>query len=752
MSETKDMDKIKEVEEGRRRKREKYIIFAIAILIVALTYIEIHISNINTRLPFANNILIFSLINIQIILVILLVFLAMRNFVKLAFERRSKVMGSRLSTKLVSAFVLLSIVPTFLLFFTVIGFINKSIESWFGIEMESSLQASLDIAQGYYNSTSEKTIYFARQIGFKAAQEGYLTDEGLNSLRTYIDEKRDENNIGAIEVFFSSGERKIYSIASSLNPNIMPDVEKAVVMDVLKGKETNFIQALDRGDVIRGIVPVHSPAYSGGANNIIGAVAVSFYMPNRMTARIKDISTTFESYKQIKVLKSPVKAIYFTTLLIVTLVIVVLATWIGYYLAKQITIPIQKLAEGTNAVAGGNLDYRINLESKDEIGLLVKSFNKMTLDLKTSKSQVEDANIDLKKTNLELDQRRNYMEIVLGNVAAGVISIDKAGRVSTINKAAGELLDINTVNVIGKNYKEVLRPSDEEILRDMIRRMNELGIETIEKQAKIRLKDKTITILVNLTMLKDDEGRYLGMVAVFDDLSHLLKTQRMMAWKEVAQRIAHEIKNPLTPIQLSAQRLRKKYLSMFKDDGKIFDECTKTIIHQVEELKTLVNEFSSFARLPAANPTPNNINEIVNEAVALYRAGNKHIEFKEMLANNMPVMEIDRDQMKRAVINILDNAVSAIENGGIISVETSCDRQFRMARVEIADTGCGIPADDKSKLFEPYFSTKEKGTGLGLAIVNNIIADHNGFIRVRDNMPKGTRFIIELPIKGAVAA
>ncbi|MBI5893216.1 MAG: HAMP domain-containing protein [Deltaproteobacteria bacterium] len=748
MSEPKDIDKTKEMEEVKRRKREKYIIVAIAILIVALTYIEIHISNINTRLPFANNILIFSLINIQIILIILLVFLAMRNFVKLAFERRSKVMGSRLSTKLVSAFVLLSIVPTFLLFFTVIGFINKSIESWFGIEMESSLQASLDIAQGYYNDTSEKTMYFARQIGFKAAQEEYLTDEGLNVLRTYIDEKREENNIGTIEFFSSSGERKIYSIASSLNPNMMPNVEKSAVIEVLKGNQTNFIQPLDIGDAVRGIAPV----YSKDTNNIIGAVAVSFYMPNRMTARIKDISTTFESYKQIKVLKTPVKAIYFTTLLIVTLVIVVLATWIGYYLAKQITIPIQKLAEGTNAVAGGNLDYRINLESKDEIGLLVKSFNKMTEDLKTSKSQVEDANIDLKKTNLELDQRRNYMEIVLGNVAAGVISIDKAGRVSTINKAAGELLDINTVNVIGKNYKEVLRSSDEEILRDMIRRMNELGIETIERQAKIKLKEKTITILVNLTMLKDDDGRYLGMVAVFDDLSHLLKTQRMMAWKEVAQRIAHEIKNPLTPIQLSAQRLRKKYLSMFKDDGKVFDECTKTIIHQVEELKMLVNEFSSFARLPAANPTPNNINEIVNEAVALYRAGNKHIEFKEMLAGNMPIMEIDRDQMKRAVINILDNAVSAIEKEGIISVETNCDRQFKMARVEIADTGCGIPADDKSKLFEPYFSTKEKGTGLGLAIVNNIIADHNGFIRVRDNMPKGTRFIIELPIKGAVAA
>ena len=552
----KSIDVIKEAADIRRQKRERYIIFAIAILIVVLTYAEIHISNINTRLPFATNILVFSLINIQIILLILLVFLAMRNFVKLAFERRSRVMGSKLRTKLVAAFVLLSIVPTLLLFFTVIGFINKSIESWFGIKLEDSLQSSIEVAQGYYNNTSEKASYFARQIGLKVAQYDNLTDEDMETLRNYIDEKRDENNISAVEVFSSSGERLIYSISSSINPNMLSGVNENALIDALKGNQTSHAQTLDKGDVISAVVPI----YHG--NTVTGAVTVSFHMPNPVIERIKDISSTFEAYKQLKVLKTPVKAIYFTTLLIVTLVIVVLATWIGYYLAKQITIPIQKLADATNAVAGGNLDYKINMESRDEIGSLVKSFNKMTEDLRLNKSMIEETNIDLKRTNLELEQRRNYMEIVLANIAAGVISIDKGGRITTINKAARELLSINTDNVMGKNYKEVLKPRDEEILRDMIKEMNELGVEIIERQAKIKLKDNTVTLIVNLTMLKDEDGRYLGMVAVLDDLSHLLKTQRMMAWKEVAQRIAHEIKNPLTPIQLSAQRLRKKYPQM----------------------------------------------------------------------------------------------------------------------------------------------------------------------------------------------
>ncbi|MBI5681828.1 MAG: HAMP domain-containing protein [Deltaproteobacteria bacterium] len=753
MNKSNNIIKIKEDEDIKRRKRERYVIFAVICLMTVLTYAEVHISNINTRLPFANNILIFSLINIQIIFLILLVFLVMRNFVKLAFERRSKVMGSKLSTKLIAAFLFLSIVPTLLLFFIAIGFINKSIESWFGIAIENSLHGSLEIAQGYYNNTSEQAVYFARQIGVKmnnglSVTSAEWSDETMATLREYIEQKRAENNISAVDVYSSSGERLIYSIASSINTTLLPDIEKNLLMDVLNGRQTSFVQTLDTGDIIRGIVPV----YLNNSNNVIGAVAVTFYMPNHVLSRIKDISSTFESYKQLKVLKQPVKAIYFTTLLIVTLVIVVLSMWIGYYLAKQITIPIQKLAEATNAVAVGNLNYKIDVESRDEIGLLVKSFNKMIEDLNISQSKVEEANLDLKKTNIELEQRRKYMEIVLGNVAAGVISIDKSGRISTINKAAQDLLAINTANVIGKNYKEVLRSKDEEILKDMIRQMNDLGTGTIERQIKIDLNDKTLIVLVNLTMLKDDDGKYIGMVAVFDDLSQILKTQRMTAWKEVAQRIAHEIKNPLTPIQLSAQRLRKKYGDRFAGDGRIFDECTGTIIHQVEELKTLVNEFSNFARMPAANPTSNNINQIVSEAAALYRTGNKHIEFREIISENIPVMEIDRDQMKRALINIMDNAVAAIEGEGTISVETKIDRLFKMVRIEVADTGCGIPAEDKAKLFEPYFSTKKTGTGLGLAIVNNIIADHNGFIRVKDNIPKGTRFIIELPVKNDASA
>jgi two-component system nitrogen regulation sensor histidine kinase NtrY len=234
---------------------------------------------------------------------------------------------------------------------------------------------------------------------------------------------------------------------------------------------------------------------------------------------------------------------------------------------------------------------------------------------------------------------------------------------------------------------------------------------------------------------------------VFDDLTHLIKMQRLSAWREVARRIAHEIKNPLTPIQLSAQRIYKKYRNAIEGDPHVFEECTNTIIHQVTELKNLVNEFSNFARMPAVTPTPNDLNEIINSSLVLFKEAHRDIRFNFLPDPKLPIFKVDRDQMKRVLINMLDNAVTAVDGNGVIEIEVKYDATLQMVTLEIRDNGCGIPDEDKPKLFEPYFSTKKSGTGLGLAIVNAIISDHNGYIRVRDNHPKGTKFIIDLPLR-----
>jgi len=691
--------------------------------------------------PIPANILILGLINLNIILLIVVIFLVLRNMVKILFERKSKVMGSKLMTRLITAFVSLSIIPTVIFFFVAIAFINRSIDGWFNIRIEDSLQESLELGQNYYRDMKEKMLSGARIIAV-AAGKGDLTPDSAKT-RDFIYRRMEENDYSTIEVFNRAGRRIMYFVSDSVVEGTVPDVNIERMKATFRGQPLSFVQSLSLGDVVRGSYPVVLP---GSPRSVIGAVVVSYHVPLSLVDKMKEISTAFEGYKQLKLLKNPVKTSYFAILLIIMLLIVFFSIWIGRYLARGITEPIYELANGTNEVAGGNLDFRIKVESDDEIGLLVRSFNRMTEDLKAGKSRIEEANLDLRKTNAELEQRRRYMGIVLDNITAGIISIDRHGRITSINRVAAEMLGTIEGFALTKNYREVLREQDREVFRDLIRHMNERGAETMERQMSIKVGEKNITVLVNLNALRDDNGNYLGMVAVLDDLTHLLKTQRMQAWKEVAKRIAHEIKNPLTPIKLSAQRLRKKYLNDFTESG-IFDECTDTIIRQVDELKVLVDEFSNFARMPAVHPSPNDLNEVVRETVALYKTGEKDITYSVFTDETMPVVNIDRDQIKRAFINLFDNAVAALDGSGTITVRTTYDASLDLARVEVIDNGAGIRPEARERLFEPYFSTKRTGTGLGLAIVSNIISDHNGYIRVKDNPSGGTIFIIELPVR-----
>jgi two-component system nitrogen regulation sensor histidine kinase NtrY len=338
------------------------------------------------------------------------------------------------------------------------------------------------------------------------------------------------------------------------------------------------------------------------------------------------------------------------------------------------------------------------------------------------------------------------MEIVLKNVAAGVISFNEKGMVATINTFAEQILEIKGEEVLDKYISEALPKEYVKQIHPLLSELRSSGKDSIERQLTLNLKGKSLFLLINLTTLRDEEGKPLGVVAVFDDLTQLIKAQRMAAWREVARRIAHEIKNPLTPIQLSAQRLRKRYLEKLEPDGAVFDECTRTIVNQVEELKGMVNEFSNFARMPALHPTPSRLNEIIQETLILFDGVKKQVRF-EFIPNELPVLNLDRDQMKRVMINLVKNSLMSIESEGKIRIQTSYDPTLQMIRLEVSDDGVGISDEDKKRVFEPYFSTRKSGTGLGLTIVNAIISDHNGYIRVRDNKPKGTTFLIELPVR-----
>lgn len=734
--------------ELKKRKREGVIIVLSLFLLIFLTATEVHLTKLSSEAPMAHSLLIFGFINIIILLIILLIYLVCRNAAKLIMERRSNAIGARLRTKLVLAFVALSLVPTMLLFFVSAGFINNSIQNWFNKQVETSLTESLEVAQTYYKSYSANSIYYARQISNIIKEQKLLNDENLPRLKELIRQKQKEYNLGVVEVFSSQKEELVRASNPKLPKGEFTNPSSEDIRVALGGKEFTGVNPAGKADLIRGIVPIRS---NWNSRDVVGVVVVNYYVPYSLVSKMKEISSSYEEYRKIKILKNPITTGYILTLFLITLVIAFLAIWFGVYLANSLTNPIQQLADATRQVAAGNLDVHLGAEGEDEIGVLVASFNRMTEDLRLNQLVLRQTNLELTGSNLELEQRRRYMETVLKNVTAGVISVDKEGILTTVNKSAERLLNIKTEEVIGRNFREVLRPVHLDMVKGLLRDMVMSKQDTIRKQVSIPLKEGKLTLLVNLTVLKDDNDEFMGTVVVLDDLTHLIKAQRMAAWREVARRIAHEIKNPLTPIKLSAQRLRKRYLSRFGEDEKVFDECTDIIIKSVDELKTLVDEFSNFARMPAAQPSPNNLNEIVREALTLYQEAHRNIAFSFREDAALPPMQLDRDQIKRVIINLLDNAVAAIEGDGRVEIESSYNGELKMATVVVADTGRGIAPEDKPKLFEPYFSTKKSGTGLGLAIVNTIISDHQGFIRVKDNHPSGARFVIELPVGGAWA-
>jgi two-component system nitrogen regulation sensor histidine kinase NtrY len=712
-------------EEAKRRKREGLVILITTLAVLLFALFEVQLPEVSADSSGANNIAFFLLLNINIILLVFLIFLVVRNVVKLIFERKRRILGSRLRVRLVLAFIALSLVPTLLLFIIAGGFVTRSFERWLDVQVENALQGSLEIGQTYYQNSANNALFYARQLSQRITQEGLFDPQRIDGLKEFIQSKQREYNLGTVEVFSPDRQLLVVAFNDQVPTGVTIQPESDFLDRALRGLQVTRTQPFGEGDIIRGGVPIYS-----SERRILGVVVVDYYVPKSITKRALQISRSYEEYKHLTILKQPIKNSYLLTLLLITLVIIFSAIWFGLYLAKSITVPIQRLAEGTHEVAQGNWDYQIKASGDDEIGTLVDSFNQMTR--------------DLKQINLELERRGRYTETLLGNITAGVLSVDPSGKITTINRAAEQMLGVKAAQVLGKAYSEVFQLDHLQAMGEMMEQVTSHA--SVEQEIKIALPDRIFTVMVTAAPLKDDEGKILGVMVFLEDITEIQKVQRMEAWREVARRIAHEIKNPLTPIQLSAERLRKRYATLLAGNGAILDKCTATIIKQVEELKNLVNEFSQFARLPAAELAPDDLNEIAKEALFLFKEGHKEIHF-HFESGELPLLELDRDQIKRALMNLIDNAMAAVGEGGEIRISTAYDASLGVVQLEVADNGCGLEPDVRARIFEPNFSTKKDGTGLGLAIVSTIVADHRGYIRVRPNEPKGTRVIIELPVR-----
>jgi two-component system nitrogen regulation sensor histidine kinase NtrY len=728
--------------ERKRRKREFILIFVILIVVALMTFVESRVINFGADIAVSNTVLMFILINVNLLLLVLMIYLVFRNLVKLIYDRRRNVLGSKIRTKLVIAFVSLTLLPTTVLFFFSINFITSSIEFWFNVPVEQALENSLWVGGRLYTRAEENNRFFLERISYQLKAKNLLDPKNQEALSHYIRIVQREFNLDAVEVYAPTSERLMFALAPKLENEYFgiisaEDFQKELPSDGIR----SISQTIPSGEFIKTIGTVPFAVQPGEA---LGFVVTTILIPPDLSENLQFIRRGFSEYQQIKLLKRPIQITYYISLSIVALLVLFCAVWFGFFMARSISLPIKELAEGTRRVAEGELSYSINPMGDDELGSLVKSFNQMTKDLRISREQLELSARMLRNQNIEIEEKRRFMEIVLKSVSAGVITLDAKGIISTMNKSAEKMLNLKSEQILNKSFKHLLTGQFLELANDIMDSLPVSRGDTIELPLKLTIEGRPRSFLIFVNALKDDTGQHMGTLMVFDDLTELEKGQRMAAWREVARRIAHEVKNPLTPITLSAQRLKRKY-AQFVDDT-IFEECTETIISQVELIRNLVNEFSSFARFPSANPVPCHLMPIIEETLALYREGHSGIDFKINNTSDIPILNVDRQQMKQALLNLIDNAIGALKGTGNITISVAHDPILKKVRMEVADDGPGISNEDKTRLFQPNFSTKKTGMGLGLTIVNTIIADHNGMINVQDNTPRGAKFVIELPV------
>ncbi|WP_028582694.1 sensor histidine kinase [Desulfogranum japonicum] len=735
--------------EQRKKKQRliRYVIIFCLTLIPLLGYLQKGLLKGEFHLPISSTVLIFALININGLLLLLMLYLVLRNLVELVFERNQKILGSKLRTRLVVSFVALSLIPTVSLFFISLSFVSTSMDYWFNSNVEESLDASLSLARSIFHDTEKRAINIGAQVINLLDSQTVKTDD-ITSLENFFKHSLEIAPPGAPDAItlLKKDHRPLLSLQGPrLEGTVLPTIPSEAIRHAASNNQPTVVTTeTSFGEFIQAIQPFTATTKQGESRFLV----TSLLIPAAKLEQMKTVSDGIAGYKQLVILKAPIKLSLIIMLLIITLLILFGAIWFGFYIARSLTGPINNLALATRRIADGDLDFHLERESDDEMGLLVDSFNSMTADLRASHTKLGEAHKALQESNLISEQQRRYLETILENVAAGVIALDENNKITTINRFAEELLHIQPQRLLGKDFHQFLPKSHTAIVESFLNELIHNKHHSIERHLRVTIRrGETLSLQVNITRMLDKQEQPIGFVIVFDNLTKLEKAQRLAAWQEVARRIAHEIKNPLTPIQLSAQRLRKRYLHTITKDQDIFDQCVNTIVNQVDEIKRLVSEFSDFARMPKLNKQVGQITTIVEEAFFLYREAHKNIRFTLEIQGTFPEFTFDAIQIKRVVINLLDNAINVMDKEGAIQVRLRFGSPEKTTmRIEVADNGPGISEEIKLRLFEPYFSTRKSGTGLGLAIAHTIVAEHNGSISVFDNQPTGTVFSVELPL------
>jgi two-component system, NtrC family, nitrogen regulation sensor histidine kinase NtrY len=720
--------------ESKKRQRERWLILGFAILFLVLTITEIRLSKQSTSLPFVNSIFFFGLLNVNIVIFGALLWLIFKNVGKLFFERRSRILGASLKTKLVVAFIGFSAIPTVVLFIISSLYINSSFDKWFSLKVQNTLQSSLDIARQYYVTAEASSSHFARLLGNRVGKQ--FPNLKSPAVARELARLQDEMNLDGVELYTGPLDPVLafeHNLIRTQYPGALVRLTLERLETAFQGKAFTYTQSLGTTDLVRSTAPIRDKSNPSG---VVGVIVVSSVIPVNLSARADEISHVVKDYKETNPLRYPIKTTYTVILVLITVLIIFAEIWLGLYLARELTVPIERLVRAADEVGRGRLNFKIEKSGHDEIAVLVDAFNRML-------GQLGDA-----QTSLE--QRSAQMEAVLTQIDAGVLQVDAAGHLVTVNAAASRILGFETPND-KPQFKEALTGPTLQPLAEVLENALKGGRpEELISSWTPKVDDQVKNLVASATPLSEG-GTIWGAVAVIDDLTQVVKGQREMAWREVARRIAHEIKNPLTPIKLSAQRLQRKLQGLPGKEGELLQECTATIISQTDELKELVNEFSNFARLPELNASPNSIPPVLEEVAQLFRTAHPDVFFHLKFDPALRPFTFDRDQIKRAITNLVNNSIAAMRSSPKsrvpeIFLEGALDEDQTRVKITVKDNGPGMNAEIQERAFEPYFSTKSEGTGLGLAIVKKIVNDHGGYIKLTSREGVGTTFVIELPI------
>jgi two-component system, NtrC family, nitrogen regulation sensor histidine kinase NtrY len=727
-------------------------IWLILLLVLVPTLLFLGWSQASLNLSFlqpsssAETILLWALAALIVVAFIIFALILIRILLKLYVERRQRKLGSKFKTKMVVAFLALSLVPVCFLFVFAYGLLNRTMDKWFGIPFDTVRRDATEIVKQLRLQSEERTILDAIQIADNPELAETLKAQDPGKIASVLMNQASDLGLVAALCFDRNG--KLLARAGEPKPD--PD-------EILQVFSSQTTQAGANVPVLAGLRELDSTTLAGARpvaldGETLGSVVAVTRLPIIITKVAEEIQQEAARYDELSRHQKALKRNALSILGLLTLLILFAATWLALFLSKQVTVPIQALAEGTHEVSSGNLGFQITARADDELGSLIASFNEMTRQLLESRRTIEKAANDLQNANRELEERGHTTQTILENISVGVASFDPQGQITQVNSTLERMLDPQRVKEARK-LADLFAPDEAREIARLFRRASRQGVVT--RQTELELASRRTVVTVTVSSIRARHGT-VGFVMVIDDITDILQAQKASAWGEVAQRVAHEIKNPLTPIQLSAERIQR----IAARDGNAAGngefittilESARLIDREVATLKMLVDEFSRFARFPVSQPVPCSLNAVVAEALEVFGGRLEGVAIHCNLAPALPVVQADPEQMKRVVVNLVDNAAEALEQSALkeVWVQTNLDSEREVVELIVADSGPGISPEAKERLFFPHFSTKRRGTGLGLAIVSRIVTEHKGTIRAEENHPTGTKIIIELPLERA---